>query len=179
MRVRVDLGGGHDHRRKEKRVPRNRRHYASRGVVGYNKTVSSPLGVFSFGLLFVAFTALVFFLLLNNVNKTKDYIETTGRVIDYVDHYSSSNDQYMYSEIVEYTVDGKVYEVTSSSSSTVPLPPGSRVKVYYNPVNPGVAVVNQKSTHIIGYVICGIMGVAGLCVMFIGAKGLITGKSSV
>lgn len=181
MRVNIHLGGGHrgGPKRKEKRVPRNHHHhhyYNHRSSRGSGITLTSGKGKFFFGLLFAAIALLFGFIVYSNDNKTKGYIEISGYVIDYNDRWDSSSGQYLYSEIVEYTVDGKVYECVSSSSSNIPLPYGSKVKVYYNPINPSVAVVNQKSSNVIAYVICGVIGAAGILIMFSGVKSLITGS---
>ena len=175
MRFSVHIGGRRGPR-KEKRVPRNRNrnHYRS----GRNtKTISSSKGKFFFGLIFVAIALLFLLISINNANKTKDYIVTDGYVVDYYEKWDSDSDSYMWAEIVEYTVDGKIYECISSSYSNTPLPYRSRVNVYYNPVNPRVAVVNQKSNNLIIYIVCGVLGLAGLAVMFSGVKGFISGDS--
>lgn len=182
MKVSVHLGGGHHHSHAERRVPRNRHNYhhgrrsSGGGGGGGTTNVTSPITKFFIGLIIIAIAAAVGFFIYSSENKTKDYIETSGYVIDYLDQWDSSGNQYMYTEIIEYTVDGKVYECTSGSSSNIPLPYGSRVTVYYNPINPGVAVVNQKAKNILVYVICGIFCVTGLGVMCSGIKGFITGN---
>ena len=175
MRVSVHIGGRNSHHHKERRVPRNyHRHHRNNYSGGGG--VSSPKAGIIIGIVFILFAALFGFLTYNNDMKRKDYIVTSGYVVDYYEKWDSSSGQYLWAEIVEYNVDGKVYEVTSSSSSSSPLPYGSRVNVYYNPVNPGVSVVNQKSNSIIMYVFCGIFGVVGLAVTFFGFKGLISGN---
>lgn len=169
MRDSENLGGG-SHRYKERRVSRNSNH-SNRG-----KGNSSPKAAFFIGLIFVLFASLFGFINYNEANKRKDYIVTVGYVIDYYDKWDSSNDEYTWKEVIEYTVDGKVYEITSSSYTTNPKPYGSMVNVYYNPMNPGVAVINHKSNTVIIYAVCGILGGAGLIAAFIGVKGFITGK---
>ena len=137
---------------------------------------ASLKGAFLIGFIFVVFSLLFGYINYNEANKRKDYIVTVGYVIDYYDKWDSSNREYTWAEIVEYTVDGKVYEVTSSTYSTNPLLYGSRVNVYYNPANPKVAVVNHQSNTIIIYLVCGILCAAGLVVMFVGVKGFISRK---
>ena len=184
MRVSVNFGGGRGRRNVERRVPRNRhRHYyddrdrrGRRGGARRGGSSSSHGGSVIIGIVFIVFSLLFGFINYNNANKTKDYIVTAGYVVDYYDDWDSGSDQYLYTEIIEYTVDGKVYEVTNSSSSSTPLPYGSRVNVYYNPVNPAVAVVNQKSNNIIIYVFCGIFGFVGVVSLFAGIKDSFKGS---
>lgn len=178
MRVNIHFGG-RGRRHVDRGVPRNHRHhhYYRGGRSGRGGVQSSSKSAIIIGIVFLLFTALFGFIAYNDANKTKNYIEISGRVVDYYDKWDSSSGQYLYSEIVEYIVDGKVYEITTSSSSSVPLPFGSRVNVYYNPVNPGVAVVNKKSNTVIIYVFCGIFGVAGIAVLFSGIKRSINRNS--
>ena len=104
MRINIHFGGRR-HRRVDRGVPRNHRHHYFRGGRSGGGVKSSSKTAIIIGIVFLAFTALFGFMAYNNANKTKDYIQISGRVVDYYDKWDSSSGQYLYSEIIEYTVE--------------------------------------------------------------------------
>lgn len=74
-------------------------------------------------------------------DKSKTYIETVSKVVDY--KYSGDQER---TPIVEYEVNGIRYEKTHNTTSTNPLPLGTHVRLKYNPNDPtDVIWVNDAS----------------------------------
>lgn len=74
-------------------------------------------------------------------DKSKTYIETVSKVVDY--KYSGDQER---TPIVEYEVNGIRYEKTHNTSSANPLPLGTQVRLKYNPNDPTDAIwVNDAS----------------------------------
>ena len=80
------------------------------------------------------------------------YVPTTGIVVNYEKRTSSSNDinsDTTYAIIVEYTVEGRNYTVTSSVSSTSPEKIGTEIELRYNPDKPEDAIIVKNSPKMI------------------------------
>ncbi len=96
--------------------------------------------------------------------KLKNFIVTTGTVVDYkiTTSWSGSNhgagsSVEAYAEIAEFEVDGTIYTVKNSISSTGGVKNiGDTVQIAYNPENPNDCIFitqNNKLGIIIGFVI--------------------------
>lgn len=83
---------------------------------------------------------------INSYNKkTGSFIETKAQVVDYENDHSD----YPYSAIVEYTVDGKAYRLTSDVKTNYPKNKGTYVYIKYNPNNPEDAIFVSNKNLII------------------------------
>ena len=172
MRISVHFGGrghhGHGHRH-YRRLHHRHCHNHGGGIV-----ISSPKGMIIMGIILLAIATILFFAGNHFVNSTEGFVKTEGYVVDYHETWDRDNG-YMYSEIVEYIVNGQTYVKSSTSSSTIPKPIGSKMTVEYNPRNPKDSVVGSASRNIMIYVIGGIFGIVGF---FILIKGIKDGMSS-
>ncbi len=82
-------------------------------------------------------------------------------VVDYDTEYKRDNNgdrEIMYTEILEFEVDGKTYRVKSTSSSNIRPLLGTTREIAYDPVNPKNFV--EKSTASIALIIFIIVGAA-------------------
>ena len=122
------------------------------------------------GLFIIIFAAFCGFLGYKNQTRTNSFIQTTGIVVDYQETWSDESG-YLYSEIVEFNVNGITYVCTSKSSSNYPKIIGSSMEVKYNPLNPKDAVAGSTSDSIVVYIICGVVGFAGIILIFKGIQG--------
>lgn len=168
MNVNVEFGernNRNSRRKKSRNYGRSRR----------SKRVTTPRGKMGFGLLFLAVAVFAFFLVGISANKTKDYVETYGYVVDYREDYDYRDDTSTWAEIVQYTVDGKIYRYYSSSYSTYPKFKGSKVTIYYNPDDPRECTTDGPASRTIAFIICGIFAVAGAFVAGTGVKDLVAG----
>ena len=109
-----------------------------------------------------------------NPQKLKAYTHVYALVVDY--KVSEHRDEdgftyYTYAEIVEYTVDGRVYNKTNPVSTNAGYQKiGSYIDIAYNPQNPNDCVFNTKSNKT-GYIVLIGLGVAfflGSCAMLFG-----------
>ena len=107
-------------------------------------------------------------------NKTKDYINVVGFVVDYKKDYEPNNnsdddyddkyypyfdEDYVYAPIVEYEVNGKFYLVSSDKYVRKPPLIGMPIEVSYDPNNPSEAVVDRHQTRI-GNIVGGVIFIA-------------------
>ena len=95
-------------------------------------------------------------------NKTRDYVKTDAIVTDIVEvrvtDHNHGGKKTLYSEIVEYTVDGQTYSKQNTSASSLPKSKGSKITILYNADNPDDCVF--KETTIANPVILIVLGVA-------------------
>ena len=166
-----DIGPGVKIRKKVKK--RNTKSYKK---VKTFSTMTTPGGKCFFGLAVVAIAVAVFFLLRITANDRKDYVETVGYVVGYRENYDYDDDSYTWAETVQYTVDGRNYLNYSSSYSAFPKLKGAKVTIYYNRNNPSESTTDSPLSVNIGFVICGIFGVAGAFVIAWGIVGWIKGE---
>ena len=103
-------------------------------------------------------------------NKTKDYINVVGFVVDYKEDYEPNNnsndnyddkysyfdEDYVYAPIVEYEVNGKFYLVSSDKYVRKPPLIGMPIEVSYDPNNPSEAIVDKHQTRIGNIIIGGL-----------------------
>ena len=173
----IHIGGGGHHRpphrghRHYHRPHHHHHHYHSGGGI----VISSPKGMIIMGIFVLAIAIMLFFVGNHFVNSTEGFIKTEGYVVDYHETWDHESG-YMYTEIVEYTVNGQTYVKSSTSSSTHPKSIGSKMTVEYNPMNPKDAVVGGASRNIMIYVIGGVFGVVGLLVLIKGIKNGLASK---
>lgn len=91
--------------------------------------------------------------------KNKTYIETVSEVVDY--EYRGDQEK---APIVEYEVNGVKYEKTHNSSSTNPLPRGSKVRLKYNPNDPTDVIWVTDASNILFPTVGGVFTLIGLVV---------------
>ncbi len=119
------------------------------------------LGVIAVGIMYAVDSAKV----------TKEYTEIQATVIDIVEVRVRDSEyggyKTLYSEIVEYTVDGETYTKQNTSASNAPKSIGSKLKELYNPDNTdecefkgGVVLA-----PILMFVLGGIFGIVGVVVL--------------
>ena len=76
----------------------------------------------------------------NTIEKTDSYVKTDSTVIDFAEVrvHDTRHGGYsiLYSEIVEYTVNGQTYTAQNTAASSSPKSNGSKIKIKYNPDNP-------------------------------------------
>lgn len=105
----------------------------------------------------------------NSINsKVSKWPHVTAVVSDYVTTYDTDRD-IMYAEVLEYTVDGRVYKVKSSTSSNIPPVMGVRKEIAYNPDVPTNFVyadgIDKSLPMIIMFVIGGLFPILGIGVI--------------
>ena len=163
MRFSIHVGNGrhhHHHHHHHHRLPHRRRNYSG----GHGVNVSPGFKLFLCVVTFVIGLAIILFVNYRS-NSEKNFIETSGIVVDYYVTYDYDSG-YLYSEIVEFYVDGKKYIAQVDSSSSIPKHIGASMDVKYNPSNPNDVRVGGKREDIILYGIGGVFFVAGfLCVI--------------
>ena len=116
------------------------------------------LGVIAVGIMYAVDSAKV----------TKEYTEIQATVIDIVEVRVRDSEyggyKTLYSEVVEYTVDGETYTKQNTSASNAPKSIGSKIKVLYNPdeceFKGGVVLA-----PILMFVLGGIFGIVGVVVL--------------
>lgn len=119
-------------------------------------------------LLAVIFAVIGGAILLVTQKKTDGYVKTNAVVVDYVEKREYDRDdleyKYMYSEIVEYTVDGVKYTAQNSAYTNVPKPIGRRIEIVYDPQNPSkcVFIKNNNLFAIVFFVFSGVVILAGI-----------------
>lgn len=172
MRFSVHFGGGHHNHRHYHR-PHHHYHHHHHGGGGI--VISSSKGMIIMGVIILIIASALLFAGNHFANSTEGFIKTEGYVVDYHERWDSDSG-YMYSEIVEYTVNGKTYTKSSSSSSTYPKSIGSKMTVEYNPRNPNDAVVGGTTRNIMIYVIGGIFALVGVFILVKGIKNGLTSK---
>ena len=110
--------------------------------------------------------------------KLENFIVTTGTVVDYkvTTSWSESNNgsgpsHEAYAEIAEFEVDGTIYTVTNSISSTGGVKNiGDKIQIAYNPENPNDCIFitsNNKLGLIVALVIGIVFFVAAGCMLFV------------
>lgn len=109
--------------------------------------------------------------------KLKNFIITTGTVIDYKVTTSWTNSdhgagpsQEAYAEIAEFEINGTIYTATNSISSTSGVKNiGDTVQIAYNPENPNDCIFitpNNKLALIIAFSIGIVFFIAAGCMLF-------------
>lgn len=107
----------------------------------------------------------------NSAKVAKEYTEIQATVIDIVEVRVRDSEyggyKTLYSEVVEYTVDGKTYTKENTSASNAPKSIGSKLKVLYNPDNPDECQFKGSvvSAPIFMFVLGGIFGIIGVVVL--------------
>ena len=109
--------------------------------------------------LIIAAAMLIFVnkILIKESNRIKEFETANALVVDYVDCELDEGDIGV-SEILEYTVDNRKYQIQSNTCSTSGKMQGTKVKIKYNPSNPSDAVV--ASANIFGLIINNLTAVA-------------------
>ena len=107
-------------------------------------------------------------LLLNTYNKTKNYIESEGTIVDfYKSTYEMSvtdNAVYSISPVISYNAEGKEYRFKGNYYSTS-MKKGDKIKIMYNKSEPSQATI--KSGLIFAPIIVGILFVVSVIPVFI------------
>lgn len=103
----------------------------------------------------------------NMTNKTKDYVKVDSTVVDIVEVRVSDDDggmKTLYSEIVEYVVDGKTYSAKNTSASNMPKKKGEKITISYNPSNPSEYVFQENTVMLaaILFVMGAVFGIVGI-----------------
>lgn len=107
----------------------------------------------------------------NSAKVAKEYTEIQATVIDIVEVRVRDSEyggyKTLYSEIVEYTVDGETYTKENTSASNAPKSIGSKLKVLYNPDNPDECEFKESvvAVPIFMFVLGGIFGIVGVVVL--------------
>lgn len=112
------------------------------------------------GVFYLAIAAILFLKKIIFIKKSK---KTTGVIINYKTEYESrnygnrSNSFPLYRPTVQFVVDNKTHEFTSSfMSSKFKNAEGSKIDILYNPENPNEAILDhsfaKKSGYILGFV---------------------------
>lgn len=118
------------------------------------KTLQLPKKTFLFvGMLFalvgiaVLIGALVF--TTSHVSKLNSFKRVQATVVEWQYKGTSDNGNSMYSEVVEYSVDGKTYTAVNNSSSNSPNRIGSKMEIAYNPEHPEEYIFVSSNTILI------------------------------
>lgn len=97
-----------------------------------------------------------------SAKKTNSFVKTDAVVTDIVEvrvsDHKRGGKKTLYSEIVEYTVDGHTYLAQNTSASSLPKSKGSKISVLYNPENPKECVFVE--TNVMSHVIFFVLGIA-------------------
>ena len=106
----------------------------------------------------------------HKANKTKDYVEVESTVVDFAEVYhkgSHGSKELLYSEVVEYVVDGKAYRAQNTSSSNMPKKKGSKMTIAYNPNNPEEYTFPKSNVEssVFLFVFGAIFGIAGVVLL--------------
>ena len=165
-------GGGHSPHHHH-----NRGHH--RGGVAVSHTVSSPVGIIIFGLIFFLIGCGLLFGMYKSITKENDpkYVETKGVVVDWRE--SCDRDGCLYAIVVEYSVEDRDYAITSNMYSNFPDRIGSVVDVKYDQNDPSdafIAETGESGTLMFG-IIGGVFTLVGGFILLVGIKGA-KGKSS-
>lgn len=118
------------------------------------KTLVMPRKTFMFvGLLFAVIGIAVLIgaitVTAKHVSKLNSFTRIQATVVDWKYAGTSDNGDSMYSEIVEYSVNGKTYTAVNDSSSNVPNRIGSKMEIAYNPAHPEECVFVSSNTLLI------------------------------
>ena len=102
-------------------------------------------------------------LLVYNENKAKGFVRVDAVVVGYKQKYDYDDDQTMYSETVEYVVNGQKYTKQNPVWSSSPKRIGKTIEVAYNPDNPSQCefVKSQNIFSLVLFIMSGI-GAIGL-----------------
>lgn len=130
-------------------------------------TIKSRKGLIGFGIVWLLITSLFLGIFIFVNNRTGDFVETTGIIID--NKYDSYDD--LYTAIAEYEVDGFVYTVSDNSSSSFPKKIGEEVTILYNPQNPNDAEFKlSKNSLWFVYIIIAVFYAVGIFVLIKGFR---------
>ena len=113
----------------------------------------------------------------NNQNQTKGYVRVKAVVVDYREKFDYDDYEMMYSEIVEYEVDGTVYLGYNNVWTNVPKGIGKEIEIAYNPANPAKCVF-VKSQNLLPIVCFSISGVSLLALILQVIKDVIAKRKS-
>ncbi len=83
--------------------------------------------------------AIAIWFLSDTVSMDNEYIRIEATVVDIAEvrtHDHRGGYKYLYAEVVEYKVNGKVYQAQNTSASNIPKNVGSTITVAYDPANP-------------------------------------------
>ncbi|MDE6275135.1 MAG: DUF3592 domain-containing protein, partial [Clostridia bacterium] len=103
----------------------------------------------------------------HDVNETKDYVKVDATVVDIAEVYhkgSHGGNSLLYSEVVEYVVDGKTYRAQNTSSSNMPKKKGSKMTIAYDPNDPSKYTFPKSDveSNVFLFVFGAIFGFAGV-----------------
>lgn len=125
----------------------------------------------------------------SNQKATKSYVTTVGVVVDYNDRFDIAeegeyvspyfDEDYVYAPIVEFVVDGKIYEVHSNKYSRNPPLEGTPMEVSYDPKNPNIAVLDKTMGSVKDYAIGGVLTAIGPAILILAAIGSAKGKKKI
>ena len=133
-----------------------------------NKSIK-PKHMILIGLFAIAISALIIWLNYSRQEEAKDYTETHGRVVDHDSRYDDGST--IYSEVVEYNVNGSSYYCRSDSYSSFPKSIGSAMKVKYDENNPSKCLLENKTGNYIVYIVGGVFVVIGIGLVVLGLRG--------
>ncbi len=107
-----------------------------------------------------------FFYNKSRTDKLNSWTQTTGVVVDYKISYDTDDDGFreeMYSEIVEFEVNGTKYTATDNSRSNVRPKMGKERVIAYNPDNPNqnMFVASGKTMLILLFALGGLFALLG------------------
>ena len=128
--------------------------------------VKNKVGIYVILIVIIAVTSIIgTVLLVHNQNKTKGYVKTKGVVVDYkvkieheYDDIRGTYEKKMYSEVVEFKVNGVTYRAQNKVWTNSPKARGKEVEVIYNPNNPNECefVKSQHFGSLVLYLMSGI-----------------------
>ena len=123
----------------------------------------------------ITFLGGVIFLL----NYEKNYVETKGVVIDHYERYDYDSHNYMYKEIIQYTVDGETYSFASSTTTTHPKSIGSVVTIKYDANDPEKVVFGSGERNWVFGVVGSVLSLGGTYILVLGLKDRYAYKKAV
>lgn len=99
--------------------------------------------------------------------KNKTYIAIKSKIVDY-----KYNDEGLQAIVVEYAVDGQIYQKISDTYSNMPKNIGTEVLIKYNPANPQDIIWTSDNTNIILLIAGGIFFLMGLIIVIFCIKSV-------
>ncbi|MDE5755846.1 MAG: DUF3592 domain-containing protein [Clostridia bacterium] len=121
--------------------------------------IKNKVAIYAFLIVIIALTSVIgTVLLVRNEKKTKGFVRVDAVVVDYKERWDYDDDEMMYCEIVEYTVDGVVYKATNSVWTNAPKRIGKKIEIAYNPDRPSqcVFVKSQNFFSLILFIFSGV-----------------------
>ncbi|MDE6474066.1 MAG: DUF3592 domain-containing protein [Clostridia bacterium] len=102
--------------------------------------IKSKFAIYAFLLIIIIlFSAVGAVTLYKSQNKLDGYVKTKAVVVDYkekIDYDVDRGYEKMYSEVVEYTVDGQKYTASNSVWTNAPKAIGKEIEIAYDPNMP-------------------------------------------